>query len=263
MTEWDASTYSQHSTLQETLAGESLARVTLHGAERVLDVGCGDGKITAGLARRVPRGSVLGVDPSRQMIDFAAHTYATAAQPNLAFAVEDARTLPYEAEFDLVVSFYALHWVPEQARALDRIRAALKPAGRTLLQFVRSDTRPSIEDVIEQTRQSPRWWGYFHDFTKPYFHPTLEEYRELAGQAGLRVLKLTPQEKAWDFKTRDGFMAFCRGTFVIWSQYLPEGERDDFITDVLDRYREVAATGLEDENTFKFYQMAVELAPAR
>jgi len=53
------------------LAEEQLARLTLQGDERVLDVGCGDGKVTAEVAARVPRGSVLGVDPSRDMIAFA------------------------------------------------------------------------------------------------------------------------------------------------------------------------------------------------
>ena len=71
MTEWNASDYSRQSSLQEAMAGQILALLDLGGAERVLDVGCGDGKITARIAGRVPRGSVLGVDPSRDMIAFA------------------------------------------------------------------------------------------------------------------------------------------------------------------------------------------------
>ena len=63
MAEWNAGEYNRHSSLQAALAEEQLGRLTLEGAERVLDVGCGDGKITAEIAARVPRGSVLGVDP--------------------------------------------------------------------------------------------------------------------------------------------------------------------------------------------------------
>ena len=69
-------------------------------------------------------------------------------------------------------------------------------------------------------------------------------------------------DKAWDFRTREGFVAFARATFVEWTQRLPEGEWDAFIGEVLDRYRAVAADGALDANTFKFYQMEVLLAPA-
>ena len=72
MTEWDATEYSRRSALQEAMAGEVLALLDLKGSERALDVGCGDGKITGQIASRASKGSVVGVDPSRDMIGFAA-----------------------------------------------------------------------------------------------------------------------------------------------------------------------------------------------
>src|SRR5690606_29726243 len=56
MTEWDAGAYHRESTLQSWLAAQSLAALTLAGDDRVLDVGCGDGKVTVQIARRLPRG---------------------------------------------------------------------------------------------------------------------------------------------------------------------------------------------------------------
>src|SRR5262245_63002626 len=108
MTEWQASDYYRHSGLQQTMAEEQLGRLTLDGSEQILDVGCGDGKITAEIAARVPRGSVLGVDPSRDMIAFASSRFSYPAHANLRFEVADARRLPYRDELDLVVSFDAL-----------------------------------------------------------------------------------------------------------------------------------------------------------
>ena len=70
------------------------------------------------------------------------------------------------------------------------------------------------------------------------------------------------EDKAWDFRTREAFVAFCRATCVEWTKCLPEGAWDAFITDFLDRYRSVAADGPQDANTFKFYQMDVLLTPA-
>jgi trans-aconitate 2-methyltransferase len=70
MTEWDAPEYAQVSELQKAMAEEALALLELKGTERVLDVGCGSGRITAEIAARGPRGSALGVDSSADMIAF-------------------------------------------------------------------------------------------------------------------------------------------------------------------------------------------------
>src|SRR5262249_14293459 len=99
MAEWNAGEYNRHSSLQAALAEERLGRLILQGAERVLDVGCGDGKITAEIAARIPHGSVLGIDPSQNMIAFASRHFGPATRPNLRFEVADVRRLPYRQEF--------------------------------------------------------------------------------------------------------------------------------------------------------------------
>src|SRR6516165_7644867 len=100
MTEWNASEYHRQSSLQQVMAEEQLGLLTLEGGERVLDVGCGDGKITAEIAGRLPRGSVLGVDPSHDMIAFASSHFGAPVRANLRFEVGDVRRLPYRHEFD-------------------------------------------------------------------------------------------------------------------------------------------------------------------
>ncbi len=257
MTEWNASGYNRESILQQTMAQEQLALLSLTGNERILDVGCGDGKITAAIADRVPSGSVVGVDPSSDMVAFATDHFST--HTNLRFAVADARKLPYRSEFDLVVSFNALHWVPDQGEALTSIHSALKPSGRAMLRLVSGGPRESLEDVIEEIRKHPRWSSYFVGFTKPYLHLSADAYRALAEKAGFKALRLDVLDKAWDFKTREGFAAFGRVTFVEWTKHIPEENWNDFITEVLDRYRTVASQNEADANTFKFYQMEVEL----
>src|SRR5262249_54133140 len=125
MTEWNASEYAQRSGLQKAMAAEVLVLLELEGAERVLDIGCGDGKITAEIAARVPQGEVVGVDASRDMIAFASSHFGPTVRPNLRFEVADARVLPFRNEFNRVVSFNALHWIPEQDKALRSIRSAM------------------------------------------------------------------------------------------------------------------------------------------
>src|SRR5262249_52243475 len=146
MTEWLASEYNRESSLQQAMGEGQLRLLELAGTERILDVGCGDGKITAAIAPRGATGSGLGGDPSRDMIAFATAHFGPAEHPNLRFEVADARQLPYRNEFDLAVSFNALHWVPEQDRTLASIRAALKPGGRALIRLVPQGPRKSLED---------------------------------------------------------------------------------------------------------------------
>jgi trans-aconitate 2-methyltransferase len=259
MTEWNAVEYAKRSGLQMAMAKEVLALLDLEGSERILDVGCGNGRTTAEIAARVPRGMVVGIDPSHDMIDFASSHFGPAVLPNLRFEVGDARRLAFLQEFDLVISFNALHWIPQQEEALRSIHAALKPRGAAQLRMVSKGERKSLENVIEETRSSPRWRRFFEGFHDPYLHLTPEEYAKLAERNGFRVDRIHAPAKAWDFETRGAFLAFSSATMVEWTRLLPDSEKTAFIADVLDRYEPVAADLPGEENTFKFYQMDVRL----
>src|SRR3954454_18894035 len=164
MTEWNAAEYARQSGLQEAMAEEVLALLDLKGSEQVLDIGCGQGKITAEIAVRVRQGAVIGVDSSQDMIAFARTHFGPSVRPNLQFEVADARCLPFREEFALIVSFNALHWIREQEAALGSIRAAMKPTGQAQLRLVPKGERKSLEDVIEETRRSAKWASYFPNF---------------------------------------------------------------------------------------------------
>jgi trans-aconitate 2-methyltransferase len=255
MTEWNAELYRERSSLQQSMAAEVLGGLELTTSGRILDVGCGDGRITYEIARRISEGYVVGVDASSNMIALAAQK----AAPNLYFDVADARSLPFTHEFDLVVSFNALHWIHEQTLALNSIHKALKPGATAHLRLVPMGARKSIETVLEETRNAPKWSRYFQDFEDPYLRLSQEEYCSLAEENGFRVDRVQTESKAWDFQTRAEFFAFSSVTMVEWTKRLPETLRESFITDVLDGYQAVAADKPGEENTFKFYQMTIVL----
>jgi trans-aconitate 2-methyltransferase len=259
MTEWNAAQYAKLSGLQAAMADEVLSLLDLKGTERILDVGCGNGKVTQEIAGRLSTGSVVGVDASAEMVAFATGAFGPAVRPNLRFEVADARRLPFREEFDLVLSFNALHWIPDQESALGSIRDAMKASGEAQLRLVPRGKRKSLENVIEETRRSSAWAEYFGGFHDPYLRLTPEEYAALAEKCGLRVERIRWADKAWDFETPEAFSAFGVVTFVEWSQHVPEEKRHAFVTDALDRYREVAVEQPGEENTFKFYQMDVTL----
>ena len=132
---WNAADYAANSVVQQIWARELIAKLDLRGDEHILDVGCGDGKVTAELARAVPRGSVTGMDASPQMIEFAKKTFPTRKFPNLRFRVMDARKIKFDRQFDLVFSNAALHWVDDHETILRGAAPVLK-AGRTAHRFL-------------------------------------------------------------------------------------------------------------------------------
>jgi trans-aconitate 2-methyltransferase len=256
VTEWNAAEYARLSELQAAMAEQvlRLLRGKLRGDERILDVGCGNGKVTREIAMLVPKGSVVGVDASAKMVEFA-----KAAAPdfptNLSFAVMDARRLTFRDEFDLVVSFNALHWVAEaeQPLVLRGISAALKSDGVAQLRMVGRGARKSLENVIEETATSPRWDKYFVGHRDPYLHIAPEDYAALADRCGLHVERVEINDQAWDFGSTAAFAAFGTVTFVEWSQHVPDSERAEFVADALARYAPIAG----DNHTFRFYQMDI------
>ena len=91
---------------------------------------------------------------------------------------------------------------------------------------------------------------------------TQEQYCSLAERCGFRVERAQTESKTWDFETRAEFLAFSSVTMVEWTKQLPDDLRLSFVTEVLDRYRAVAAEKPGEENAFKFYQMTIVLRAA-
>lgn len=256
---WHGADYARHSSLQAAMADEVLAPLALHGDEQVLDLGCGDGKLSARIAALLPRGTVLAVDASADMVAFAQQQFTAGQWPNLRFEVADARALRWHERFDLIVSFNALHWVPQQAEALRGILAALKPDGLARLRLVTRSGFTSLEEVAEAVRQQANWAASFEGFVDPYLRLSAEQYQALATQLGLRVLSCQTQGKRWDFGSEAGFFGFCNAGFGAWTQALPEYRRKAFVEEVMQRYLVLIDATFGERYTFHFTQTDVLL----
>ena len=101
---WDAREYEKHSQGQQKWARELIEKISLKGTENVLDLGCGDGKVTAEISKIVSKGSIIGVDNSAGMIKLATDRHSEAIYPNLSFQEMDAGDLNFNDCFDLTVN---------------------------------------------------------------------------------------------------------------------------------------------------------------
>lgn len=259
---WQGADYARHSSLQAAMADEVLSRLPLQGDELLLDVGCGDGKLSARIAERLPRGSVLGVDASADMVRYAAQQFPAQDWPNLRFQVADARQLDFDGRFDRVVSFNALHWVPQQDLALRGIRRALKPKGRAQLRLVTRSALTSLEEVAEAVRREPDWAQAFAGFTDPYLRLDAAQYAALAESLGLKVLSSHSEMKRWDFGSAEAFFGFCNAGFGAWTARLPAERQRAFVEAVMQRYLARVDAAFGERFCFHFMQTDVLLAPS-
>lgn len=249
MADWDGTAYRRVNSLQQWLADRALNGLDLDGVRSLLDVGCGDGRITARIAERIPDAEVVGIDPSPRMIAVAP------AGNRLRFQVGDVLHLPFEDRFDAVVSFNALHWVPDQRSALSRIASALHQSGWAMLVFVCAGPRPSIEATAMDVAATPKWSEYFAQFDVPFVHPAPADFRAMAAGSGLETAELIVDDLTWDFGSTEKFRAWCAVGSGAWTSRVPDGRGTEFVNDMVDAY--ASATG--SDRIFRFMQLRARL----
>jgi trans-aconitate methyltransferase len=233
---WNPADYAANSVVQQTWARELIGRLHLRGDEHILDVGCGDGKVTAELARAVPKGSVTGIDASPEMIRFARKTFSPGKHPNLEFQVMDARHIRLARRFDIVFSTSVLHWVDDHPAFLRGAAACLRPGGRLV---VSCGGKGNAQDVFVALRPEMRlkpWCKFFRKLPKPYFFHSPAEYEKWLPRFGFQThsVRLSPKDAV--YPGRDRFAAWFRTTWLPYTQRVPEDLREEFTAGVLDRY---------------------------
>ena len=236
MYQWDPKDYAQNSGAQRGWAEELMEKLQLRGDERILDIGCGDGKVSAALADRVPDGTVLGIDSSADMIRFANDTYGSRA-PHLVFENCDAAALHFENEFDVVFSNAALHWVQDHAAVVRGIARALRPGGRVLLSMGGKGNVTEVLAAVQSLIEEPAWAPYFKDAFFSYSFRSPEDYEARLCAEGLEPvwLNLAPKDMV---HTREKFAAWIRTTWIRHAQRVPEDLRERFVSEFVDRYLE-------------------------
>ena len=233
---WNPADYAANSFVQQSWARELIAKLHLRGGEHILDVGCGDGKITAELARVVSRGSATGIDASAEMISFARKTFPPSEISNLKFQVADARQIGFVEKFDLVFSNAALHWVDDHEAILRGVSAGLKPGGRLVISCGGRGNAHDVFLALRPEMRLKRWRDFFRKMPMPYFFYAPGDYEKWLPKAGFKTrrLELAPKDATYD--GADGLATWLRTTWLPYIQRVPENLREEFITAVTRRY---------------------------
>jgi trans-aconitate 2-methyltransferase len=255
---WNAEDYQQNSAAQQQWANELLAKLALTGSEDVLDLGCGDGKVTAEIADRVPHGTVIGIDNSEAMIALARKQYPASRYPNLTFERMDARTLAFENQFDVVFSNAVLHWIKDHHPVIEGLFKSLKPGGKILLQMGAKDGVRSYLSVLNQILLLPEWKAYFQDFEFPYGFMGVEEYEVMLLAAGFQIQRVELIAKGAVHANKEKFKGWIRTTWLPYTERVPEGKREQFIELIAKRYLEKAPQDAEGRVHVPMVRLEVE-----
>jgi trans-aconitate 2-methyltransferase len=189
--------------------------------ERILDLGCGTGHLTAQIAAL--GAEVIGLDASPAMVEQARRTY-----PQLTFVVGDARDFTLKQPVDAVLSNAALHWVQPPEPVVDCVRRALQPGGRFVADLGGRGNVQAIRTALAQaaTRCSMPGWR------EPWYFPSLGEYAGLLETGGLAVTFATLFDRPTPLEGEEGLRNWVTMFAGDLLGRVPAEQREQFLSGV-------------------------------
>ncbi len=245
--EWDAGEYEAVSgpmTRWGTdFLGAALERLSLRGEERVIDAGCGTGRVTEALLERLPRGTVLAVDASEAMVERARTRFAGDARVRV--ERQDLTELEVEEPVDGVFSTATFHWVLDHEALFARIARALRPGGWLVAQCGGEGNISRTMRVAGRVMQEERYRGVFEgwgEVSKVWNFPDAPTTKRRLEGAGFVGVETWLHEEHVEFGAVEEAARFLSS--VVLRRHLmalAEMERDPFARAV--------AGGLAEENS--------------
>lgn len=225
MREWNASVYHRVSDPQLQWGKQVLERLPLLGHEVVMDVGCGSGRLAALLRDRLPRGRVIGVDLSKNMLD-TARAYL---QPNyngrIELVVADATALPFIEAADAIFSTASFHWILDHTRLFESLWVTLRPGGRLVAQCGGGPNiqrlRARARDLMDHALFKP----YFGNWRDPWLFADADVTARRLRDAGFKEVLTSLHPAPATMPDADAFQEFVAA--VVYHQHLASLPTDE------------------------------------
>jgi SAM-dependent methyltransferase len=220
---WSASDYAKNGRFVQEMAGQVFAMLAPKSGERILDLGCGDGLLTAEI--KAAGADVLGVDLSDELL-------AVARMKGLRVRKLDGHALDFNSQFDAVFSNAALHWMRKPELVIAGVYCALRPGGRFVGELGGHSNVAAIGTAMRAV--SARRNGD-PALLAPWFFPTVDEYGELltAGGFSVREIALVPRPTPLKSGMEGWLRTFGRSFF----DQFPEPERSEVVREVVELLR--------------------------
>lgn len=220
---WSASDYARNGRFVQELAGPIFGMLAAKPGERILDLGCGDGALTAEI--KALGADVLGVDLSDELL-------AVARMKGLPVRKLDGHALDFVSEFDAVFSNAALHWMRKPNLVIAGVARSLRPRGRFIGELGGHGNVAAIATAI---RAVGALRGGDPAVTAPWFFPTPEEYGRLLAEGGFTVKEIALVPRPTLLKT--GMEGWLRTFGRSFFDQFQEPERSEVVAEVLELLR--------------------------
>jgi trans-aconitate 2-methyltransferase len=230
--DWDATTYDRISAPQQKWAAEQLDRLELSGDEVVLDAGCGSGRITLELARRVPHGTVYAVDAAPSMV---AHAREALGDRAIAFC-QDLAQLALPEPVDVIFSNATFHWIPDHDALFAALHRNLKPGGRLLAQCGGRGNIDAFRALADEVAGEAPFAEHFVDWVRPWNYATALQTAQRLERAGFIDVSTWLEDRPTELAEPRPFIATV--CLVRHLDPLPEELRERFVDTVMDRLDE-------------------------
>lgn len=228
--DWNAEYYEDNSSFQYNVAMSAISKIQCEGNEYIFDIGCGNGKITKQLAKKVPFGIVQGIDISENMIEHAHNHYAL---PNLFFDVADIVNFTSHIQYDFVVAFSSLAWIKDQDQVLRAIEKILKSGGK----FVA--TMDNEDDPYLRARYAmfthDTWKHFFNNYEVPYYSFNEDKIKNLLQRAGFVNIMIQKIMMSSLWVTRESFIGML-SAIPVQKDMIPQERHKEFFNDIVDEY---------------------------
>ncbi len=189
--------------------------------ERILDVGCGTGQLTAQIAES--GASVIGIDNSPAMIDEARGMF-----PEIEFKLADAHDLQTDELFDAVFSNAALHWIKDPDKVVECVAGALKPNGRMAVEFGGHGNVRHLSSAIEAATESIVGETIPH----PWYFPSIAEFASVLATHGMEVTQAAMIDRPTPLEGDEGLRNWVRMFGQHWLTQIPEEEHEQVLSKV-------------------------------
>lgn len=220
---WDPERYARNARFVADLGAPVVELLAPRPDERILDLGCGDGVLTAKLAAMGCH--VVGVDASAAQIE-AARKLGVEAR------VENGEDLNFDREFEAVFSNAALHWMRDPDKVIAGVWRALKPGGRFVAEFGGYGCVATIKNALVDALYRR---GIDGEAASPWFFPTVEDYSRRLFQAGFTVtyIALIPRPTPLPGDVTGWLETFAES----FTAKLPAEKRTDYLAEVREALR--------------------------
>jgi trans-aconitate 2-methyltransferase len=242
--EWNAGVYHRVSGPQLEWGLKVLNRLTLRGDETVLDAGCGTGRLTAELLRRLPHGRVVALDVSQNMLRTAEEFLKPEFGERVTFLAADVASLveensTIEKTLDGVFSTATFHWVLDHDQLFQNLFRALRPGGWVHAQCGSAGNLARLLQRIETLIASSKYRQFFDGYRSPWTYADAATTAERLRRAGFVDVETSIEAAPARFENAGAFREFVETAIV--RSYLQRIPDEQLRHELLDELTELAA----------------------